>query len=70
MATNKHVNNLKSIREKLVDLRRSHAEYGAKNDPENAALNIMDVQKQIDVLDKAIAEEKELLPADVTFRRL
>lgn len=70
MTTNKHIDNLRRLREKLVDLRRSHAEYGMKTDPQNAALNVADVQKQIEILDRAIADEIEPLPAAVTVRKM
>ncbi|MGP4749876.1 hypothetical protein [Agrobacterium pusense] len=70
MSKNKHIDNLKSLRKQLVELRRSHAEYGVRNDPENAALHITEVQKQIDVLDKAIADETVLAPATVTVSNL
>ncbi|WP_025594254.1 hypothetical protein [Agrobacterium tumefaciens] len=70
MSTNKHIDNLKSLREQLVELRRSRAEYGVKGDPENAALHIAEVQKQIEVLDKAIADEAALVPNKVTVKSM
>ncbi|WP_155246277.1 MULTISPECIES: hypothetical protein [Agrobacterium] len=70
MSTNKHIDNLNSLREQLVELRRARAEYGVKNDPENAALHIAEVQKQIDALDKAIEDEAALLPAKVTVKKI
>lgn len=70
MATNKHIDNLKSIREKLVELRRARAAYGVKNDAETAAAHIIDVQMKIDVLDKAITEETELLPPQLHIKKL
>lgn len=69
MATNKHIDNLSRLRENLVELRRSHAEHGMKNDPQNAVLNVTDIQKQIEILDRAITDETELLPATVTVKK-
>ncbi|MGQ2952093.1 MAG: hypothetical protein ACT6RN_20985 [Agrobacterium sp.] len=70
MSTNKHINNLNSLREKLVELRRSRAEYGVTNDPEDAGLHIAELQKLIDALDKAIADEAALSPAKVSVRTM
>jgi len=70
MSTNKHINNLNILREQLVELRRSRAEYGVKGDPENAALHIAEVQQQIEALDRAIDDEVALSPSKVTVKKI
>jgi hypothetical protein len=70
MATNEHIENLKNIRDRLVELRRTTAEEGAKKNPEEAAKRIAEIQMKIEVLENVITEEGQLMPADVSVRRL
>lgn len=63
-----HKSDLVAIRSTLVELRRSHATYGLKNDIQNAAALIVEVQTQIEVIDRAIEDEKKLNPAPMEIR--
>jgi hypothetical protein len=61
---------LVNIRSKLVELRRSLATYGLKNDIENAAARISEVQANIEAIDRAIADEVELNRSPMTIKNI